>query len=344
MAQIDIYLKTAGDKKASDLHLLAGAPPMLRINGELEQIDKEKKLISKDLEGMIAGMLRKEDFDTFRKNKEFDVSYEVAEFRFRVNLSFEKGNMSLVARVIPNQIPSMEDLELEETIQKFIDLPYGLVLFTGPTGSGKSTSLASMIQAINLQRAVNIITLEDPVEFIYNEEKSIIRQRELGRDMLSFAEGLKHALRQDPDVIMVGEMRDLETIAATLTLAETGHLVFATLHTSSTWQTIERIIDVFPPDQQTQVRLQLANTLRGVVAQQLLPAKEKGRVAAREILLNTPAVANLIRENKVTQIKTVLQTSAKEGMITMDQALKNLVKDGRVEKAQAEELMIFKEN
>ncbi len=343
MAQIDLYLKLAGEKKASDLHMVVGAPPMLRVNGELTAVPKEKKLTAKDVEAIVAGMMRKEDFDVFCKNKEFDLSYEVNNFRFRVNLSFEKGVMTLAARVIPSVIPSMDDLALDITIQKFIDLPYGLVLFTGPTGSGKTTSLASMIQTINTKRAANIITLEDPAEFIFKEEKSIVRQRELGRDMTSFAEGLKHALRQDPDVVMVGEMRDLESIATTLTLAETGHLVFGTLHTASSWQTIERIIDVFPPDQQNQVRLQLANTLRGVVAQQLLPKKSGGRVAAREILINTPAVANLIRENKTSQIKTVLQTGAKDGMISMDQALKNLIKDGSVEKSQAESLMIFKE-
>lgn len=212
-------------------------------------------------------------------------------------------------------------------VRHLTQLDYGLVLVTGPTGAGKSTSVASMINLINQERALNIITLEDPIEFLFPEGRSIIKQRQLGTDMISFAEGLKHTLRQDPDVIMVGEMRDLDTISTTLTLAETGHLVLATLHTNNSVETIDRIIDVFPPYQQTQVRLQLSFSMKAVISQRLVPTQETGRVAAREILINNPAVANLIRENKHAQIKSVIQTSAEEGMVTMDQSIKRLLQD-----------------
>ncbi|MEK7211980.1 MAG: PilT/PilU family type 4a pilus ATPase, partial [Patescibacteria group bacterium] len=260
--------------------------------------------------------------------------------RFRVNIFFEKGNMSLAARVISQKIPTMEELDLPAIAGKFTELPHGLVLVTGPTGSGKSTTLASMVEAINNSRDENIITLEDPVEYLFAAKKSIIRQRQLGVDMVTFAEGLKHILRQDPDVIMVGEMRDLETIAAALTMAETGHLVFATLHTWSAAQTVDRIVDSFPAHQQQQIRLQLALTLRGIITQQLMPKKGGGRIAVREILVNNPAVANLIRENKVAQIKTVMQTSAKEGMTTLAQDLKRLLKEDLIEKSVAEAMVV----
>ncbi len=316
--------KIAINKKASDIHLVVGVPPVLRIDGELFEIKEKKPLTNKEMEQMIFAILDNEQKERFINTKELDFGFSLDNCRFRVNLHYEKNNIGLVARVISDKMPTLEDIEMPKIIYKLLDLKQGLILVTGPTGCGKSTSLAAMINYINLNKRCNIITLEDPIEYVFKPEKSIIIQRQLGSDMLSFAEGLKHALRQDPNVIMVGEMRDLETIAATITLAETGHLVLATLHTYSAAQTIDRIIDIFPPYQQNQVRLQLSMTLAGVISQRLLPRIEGGRVAAREIMINTPAVSNLIRENKIAQIKTVIETSAKEGMISLDQDLKRL--------------------
>ncbi len=317
------------------MHLVSGQPPTLRVAGELMPAEKEEALSAKAVEDLVKSILTREQEEIFTKEKELDFAYQAGEARFRVNLHWTRGAPGLSARLIPAEIPSMDDLGLTKEVQEFIDLPHGLVLVTGPTGAGKSTTLAAMLEAINLKEARNIITLEDPVEFIFKQKKSLVRQRELGVDMRSFSDALKHVLRQDPDVIMVGEMRDLETMGAALTLAETGHLVFATLHTWSAAQTIERVIDVFPPHQQTQVRLQLALTLRGVVSQQLLAKTGGGRVAAREILISTPAVANLIRENKIPQMNVVIQTGAKLGMVSLAQDLKRLVKEGAVSKEDA---------
>lgn len=329
---IDSYLSKASKNNASDVHLVAGLPPFMRVDGELKELDK-KPLTSADIQSITKELLEANQFNRFVVEKEFDFAYENKEgFRFRINLHFEKGNFGLSARVIPSDIPSMEDITMPDVIYRLCQLERGLILVTGPTGSGKSTSLAAMIEHINRNRRVNIITLEDPIEFIFKPAKSIIRQRQLGADMINFQNGLIHVLRQDPNVIMVGEMRNLETIATTITLAETGHLVFATLHTYSAAQTIDRIIDIFPPHQQNQVRMQISITLRGVIGQKLIPKKDGGRVAAREILINNPAVANLIRENKISQIKTVIQTSAKEGMVTMDNSLIKLYKDGMIDK------------
>ncbi|MDD3036063.1 MAG: PilT/PilU family type 4a pilus ATPase [Candidatus Saccharimonadaceae bacterium] len=241
-----------------------------------------------------------------------------------------------MARVIPNDIPNLETIDMPSIVMNLLSLKQGLILVTGPTGCGKSTTLASMINFINQNYCSNIITFEDPVEYLFTPDKSIITQRQLGSDMTSFAEGLKHALRQDPNVVMVGEMRDLETIANTVTLAETGHLVFATLHTYSAAQTVDRIIDIFPPYQQNQIRAQLSMTLAAVISQRLLPKIGGGRVAAREILVNTPAVANLIRENKIPQIRTVIETSSKDGMVSLDQHIKKLYKEKLVEKKMAQ--------
>jgi twitching motility protein PilT len=286
-------------------------------------------------------LLSEEEKRRFEAEKELDVGYQTpTNNRFRINLHFEKGDVSMVARTIPEQIPSMDSLGLPPTIQKLTQLPHGLVLVTGATGSGKSTTLAAMINEINKNEPVNIITLEDPIEFRFNSQKAIVRQRQYGRDFLTFGEGLKHILRQDPDVVMVGEMRDPETIAAALTIAETGHLVFATLHTYSAGQTVERIIDAFPPHQQNQIRTQLALTLRAVLMQHLLPKVGGGRIAARELLINNTAVANLIRENKVAQIKNVLQTSANEGMFTLTQDLKELIKAKLVEREVAQQYLV----
>jgi twitching motility protein PilT len=244
--------------------------------------------------------------------------------------------VALVARIINHDVPTMEELGLPEMVHEMIQARQGLILVTGPTGCGKSTTLAAIINKINSQRAANIITLEDPIEYLFKPDKSIIIQRQLGTDILSFNEALKHVVRQDPDIIMVGEMRDLDTIAATLTLAETGHLVLATLHTYNSSQTIDRIVDVFPPHQQNQIRLQLSMTLNGVLSQQLLPKVGGGRVAARELLINNSAIVNIIRENKIPQIRTVIQTSSHEGMFTMEQDLRRLVKQGLVDEQTVE--------
>lgn len=316
------------DKNASDLHLLVGHKPILRIVGELYDIDPEPIMTDAEIEKVVKQMCTPEQFAKFQKDRELDMAFQVDDTRFRVNLHWEKSHIGLAARTIPKDIPTMEQLGMPAVVKAFTELPHGLILVTGPTGSGKSTSLAAMIDNINENRRVNIITLEDPVEFIFTPKQAIFRQRQLDTDMNSFAEGLKHVLRQDPDVVMVGEMRDLETIGLTLTTAETGHLTFATLHTYNAPQTISRIIDVFPPHQQTQIRLQLAMTLRGVISQQLIPRKDGGLVAAREILVNTPAIANLIRENKVEQIKNVIQTSARLGMQSYSQELKQMAKNG----------------
>jgi len=323
---LDKLFNEANKQNASDVHLIVGEEPVLRINDDLIPITDLSKVTETTMQGVLKKILTPIQLTKFAEKKDLDLSYEIADgTRFRVNLHKANNNTGMIARIIPQNIPSMEDLGMPEIVYNLCDLDQGLVIVTGPTGSGKSTSLAAMLDSINKKYSKSIITLEDPIEFIHKPEKSIIMQRQLGSDMVSFAAGLKHVLRQDPDVIMVGEMRDLETIAATITLAETGHLVFATLHTLNAAQTIDRIIDVFPSHQQPQVRLQLSMSLRAVVSQKLLPQNNGSLVAAREIMTNTPAIANLIRENKIAQIKTVIQTSADDGMITMDQDLKRLV-------------------
>ena len=265
--------KTAVNKKASDLHLVVGLPPTLRIDGKLFFIENTRKLTAKDMEQMAYSLLNNQQKERFISGRELDLGYEVDNFRFRINLHFEKNNIGLVARVITDRIPTLEELGMPKVVYNLLSLKQGLILITGPTGCGKSTSLAAMIDYINNNHFYNIITLEDPIEYMFKPKKSIIIQRQLGSDILSFAEGLKHALRQDPNVIMVGEMRDLETIATTITLAETGHLVLATLHTSSAPETIDRVIDVFPGEQQNQIRSVFANSIAGVIAQKLLPRK-----------------------------------------------------------------------
>jgi len=325
-------LKIAAEKKASDLHLVVGLPPVIRIDGELVFISEQGKISGKEMEQMILPLLDEKQKSVFMSTRELDIGTEVGNFRYRINLHFEKNNMGLVARVINEAIPTLDDIRMPKIIYNLLELKQGLILLTGPTGCGKSTTLAAMINYINSNRFCNIITFEDPIEFLFVPKKSIIMQRQLGSDMLSFSDGLKHALRQDPNVIMVGEMRDLETIATTITMAETGHLVMATLHTYNAAQTIDRIIDIFPPHQQQQVRMQLSMTLAAVISQRLLQKKDGGRVAAREIMLNTPAVANLIRENKIAQIKTVIETNSKDGMVSMDQDIKRLYDEKQVTK------------
>lgn len=341
---LDELFKIAIEKRASDIHLVVDRPPILRIDGKLQEIKGQPIVKPKDTETMALSILDEEQKKKFLQTHEMDLSYDFGKLaRFRVNLFREKANIALVARIIPEKIPTMEDILMPKVVYGLTRLPQGLILVTGPTGCGKTTSLAAMINFINKERAEHIVTLEDPIEFVFQPEKSIIVQRELGRDMVSFKEALKHVVRQDPNVIMVGEMRDLETIATTITLAETGHLVLATLHTLNAHQTVDRIIDIFPPHQQNQIKLQLSMSLRGVISQLLLPKVGGGRIAAREIMINTPAIANLIRENKVAQIRSVIQTSSKEKMITMDQDLKRLAKEGLISKEIAMHYMVTPE-
>jgi twitching motility protein PilT len=338
---MDKLFEIAVDKGASDIHLVVGKPPLLRLDGDMVPVEGAKVLTAEAVEDLSFSLLTSAEKEKFLREMELDVAHQIRSGkRFRVNLHRERTNVALAARTIPSEIPTMDELELPEIVRKMTEYPHGLVLITGPTGSGKSTTLASMIGKIDDNDPVNIITLEDPIEFVFPHKKAVVRQRQLGQDFLTFAEGLKHILRQDPDVVMVGEMRDMDTIATTLTIAETGHLAFATLHTYSAAQTIDRIIDAFPPSQQGQVRSQLALTLRGIVSQQLLPKKGGGRIAAREILVNTSAVANLIRENKIPQIRNVIQTSSADGMCTLAQDLSRLIKEGKVDRAEAKHYLV----
>jgi twitching motility protein PilT len=338
---IDEIFKTAVAKGASDIHIVEGMPPLIRVDGSLQKLTHEAELSAKETADICYGLCTAEQKEVFDTEKELDLGYQIDDVsRFRINLYWERGSAGLVARVISPVIPTMAELNMPAITYDLCRLKQGLVLVTGPTGMGKSTTLAAMIDLINSEQSVNIVTLEDPIEFIYKPKKAVVKQRQLGTDMMSFAQGLKHVLRQDPNVIMVGEMRDLETIASTITLAETGHLVLATLHTLNAAQTIDRIIDVFPPYQQAQVRLQISLFLKGIISQQLLPGANGGRVAAREVLINSPAIANLIRENKVPQIKTALQTSAEDGMFTMDQNIKKLYADNIITEETATAFMV----
>ena len=339
--EINKLLKASVDKKASDLHLVVGHRPILRISTAIKHLEEFSVLTASEARRMIESILTTHQKKKFQDEKELDLSYEINNVgRFRVNLFWEKDNIALVARVISKDIPTLEQIDLDQTVESLIKEKQGLILVTGPTGCGKSTSLAAMINHINQTREDSIITLEDPIEYLFPKEKGVLVQRQLGSDMVTFAAGLKHVLRQDPDVIMVGEMRDLETIALTLTLAETGHLVLATLHTPNASQVIDRIVDVFPPHQQEQVRLQFSMVLNAVIAQQLIPKKGGGLIAAREILINTPAVSNIIRENKIPQINTVMQTSGEHGMITMNQSIKLMYEQGLIDEKAAQAFLV----
>jgi len=335
MPDLQELLKLALENKASDAHLAVGLPPILRIDGVLVRTD-ESALDAKSMETTVYRALSAEQRERFERDKDLDFSYTVGTARFRVNICYERGNIALVARVIPSVIPSFKDLTIPDSVADLIASHNGLIIITGPTGSGKSTTLASMVERVNNERPVSIVTLEDPIEFLFISKKAKICQRELGGDMHAFADGLKHVLRQDPNVIMVGEMRDPETIATTLTLAETGHLVFSTLHTPSAAQAVDRIIDSFPPYQQTQIRSQMALSLKAVISQVLLPRVGGGRIAGREMLINTPAIGNLIRENKVAQIPNVMTTNASTGMFTYEQNLRELVGQRLITKDVAE--------
>jgi twitching motility protein PilT len=327
----DMVLATL-ERHASDLHLTAGVPPTVRINGHLYALDDFPVLGVQDTRDIVYSILSDAQRQQFETMRQVDFSYSVPRTaRFRVNAYVQRGAVAAALRLIPDRIRSLEELGMPSAVGEMATRPRGIVLVTGPTGSGKSTTLAAMIDLINATRDEHILTIEDPIEFLHGHKRCLVNQRELGSDATSFAEGLRAALRQDPDVILVGEMRDLETISVALTAAETGHLVLATLHTQDAPQTIDRVIDVFPPHEQQHVRVMLSVALQGVVAQQLLPTADgAGRIAVVEVLVPTPAVRNLIREGKTHQIYSAIQTGAEHGMQTMDAALADLVRAGKI--------------
>lgn len=329
--RIEVLLDEVLKRKASDLHLQVGLPPMLRVDGALIPVTGADPLTEETVEALLFAILDEDQKQIFMKDKEFDFSFSYGDLgRFRVNAFHERGNVAGALRLIPNEILTTKQLGLPEVIENFANYPRGLVLITGPTGSGKSTTLASIIHKINAEKAVHILTIEDPIEFTHKSQKSVIAQREVHYDTYSFSAALRSALREDPDVVLVGEMRDLETIASAITIAETGHLVFATLHTNSASQSIDRMIDVFPPHQQPQIRAQLSNILMAIVSQRLVPSIGGGRIVAAEILIATPAVRNIIREGKAHQLEAVIQTGAEFGMQGMDRTLANLVHAGTI--------------
>ncbi len=334
MVQLRELLELMSSMKASDLIFAAGAPPMLRLSGEIQSIKYQTPLKGSDIERLLASILTENQIERFKKAKELDASFGVEGVsRFRLNAYYQRGSIGVAIRLIPYTIPKIDDLGLPPIVNDFADKPNGLILVTGPTGSGKSTTLSSMIEYINERRRCHIITIEDPIEFIHSHKKSIVDQREVGSDTTSFHEALRHVLRETPDVIMIGEMRDLDTIRSALTLAETGHLILATLHTHSAAHSISRIIDVFPAEQQQQVRIQLSAVLVGVVVQELLPKKDgKGLVLASEIMNVTNALRHLIRENNIHQIYTAIQTGSEDNMITLNGSLNRLVSDNLIDK------------
>ena len=320
------------EQKGSDLHLTAGSPPVIRVHGELRPVPGVDPINGSDIREMIYAILTQKQRERFENDLELDCSYTLpGQSRFRMNVFLQRDSVGAVLRAIPYEIVDFDLLGLPASVKQFADLPRGLVLVTGPTGSGKSTTLASLVDIVNRNKALHIMTVEDPIEFLHTHKRAVVNQREVGEDTHSFAEALRHVLRQDPDVILVGEMRDLETISTALTAAETGHLVFATLHTQDAPQSIDRIIDVFPAHQQQQIRVQLASSLQGICTQQLLrTADGSGRAVASEVLVATPAIRNLIREGKIYQIYSLMQAGGKFGMITMDQNLAALVKNGSI--------------
>ncbi|MEK4126038.1 type IV pilus twitching motility protein PilT [Anoxybacillus sp. FSL W8-0382] len=329
--KVDAMLRAAFELKASDIHLTVGIPPIFRINGDLKRYGQDV-LSPTDTEQMAKAIVPEHMWTRFETDGELDLSYSLSGVsRFRVNVFKQRGCISLAIRIVPTKIPTLDELQLPDVLKKMVAKPQGLILVTGPTGSGKSTTLAAMIDYMNKTMRKHIITLEDPIEYVHKHDNCIIDQREVGTDTSSFANGLRAALRQDPDVILVGEMRDLETIQTAVTAAETGHLVFGTLHTSSAPATIDRIIDVFQPEQQAQIRIQLATVLVSIISQRLFPrAQKNGRIAATEILINNAAVANLIRNGKIHQIPSVMQTNRALGMHTLEANIKELVQQGLI--------------
>jgi len=328
--EIQQLFAEAARKEASDLHIIVGFPPMLRISGTLLPVEGMPVLTQDMAKLLIDATLSPEQKDIFSTNKELDYSYATQFGRFRVNTYVQKGTIAAAFRLIPDKIKSIEELGLPEICHEFVKLRQGLVLVTGPTGHGKSTTLASMLNIINQTKNVHIVTIEDPIEYVYPTSQAIVSQREMHDDTHSWSIALRSVLREDPDVVLIGEMRDFETIQSALTIAETGHLVFATLHTNSASQSIDRIVDVFPENQQVQVRLQLSNVLEGIVSIRLVPAISAGRVPVTEILTATPAIRTLVREGKTHQIDNIIQTSAEFGMMTLETSLVRAVKEGKI--------------
>jgi twitching motility protein PilT len=333
MAKLDDLLKMMKQHDASDLHLTSGSAPYLRVHGEMAKLNY-RSVSAEVCRGLIFEILTEAQREIFLENLELDFSYPVPGVgRFRVNVFMQRNGVGAVFRLIPENVQTIEELGLPEQLEELIDASEGLILVTGPTGSGKSTTLASLIHTINMKRRAHIITIEDPIEFVHLNQQSLINQREIANHTHSFSNALRAALREDPDIILVGELRDLETISLALTAAETGHLVFGTLHTNSAIKTIDRIIDVFPEGQQAQIRVMLSESLRGIIAQALLPRADRhGRLAVVEVLVNIPAVANLIREGKAFQISSVMQTGRLHGMITFEAAVNDLVRTGIISK------------
>ena len=339
--RIETLLEECIRRNASDLHIQVGLAPILRVDGSLTPIPNAPVLTEEMVEKLVFSTLDAMQREILMKDKEFDYSFSFGDIaRFRVNAFNERGHLAAAFRLIPTKMPTIDDLGMPQVVATFADYPRGLVLVTGPTGSGKSTTLAALVDKINQEKAVHIVTIEDPIEFTHKSKRSVVVQREVHYDTFSFARALKSVLREDPDVVLVGEMRDLETISAAITIAETGHLVFATLHTNSAAQSIDRMIDVFPAHQQPQIRSQLSNILMAVCSQRLIPAVGGGRVVAAEIMVANPAVRSIIREGKTHQLDTTIQTGASEGMQTMDRTLVKLVQQGVVSYDSAREYAV----
>ncbi|MFV0485075.1 MAG: type IV pilus twitching motility protein PilT [Candidatus Saccharimonadales bacterium] len=339
--RIETLLEECIKSKASDLHLQVGLQPILRVDGSLQPVSNTPRLDEATIEKLIFATLDEDQKQILLKDKEFDYSFAFGDLgRFRVNAFHEKGNLAAAFRLIPSKITSIAELGMPSVISSFSEYPRGLVLVTGPTGSGKSTTLAALVDKVNREKSKHIITIEDPIEFTHKSQRSVVAQREVHYDTYSFSAALRSALREDPDVVLIGEMRDLETISAAITIAETGHLVFATLHTNSAAQSIDRMIDVFPPHQQPQVRSQLANILQAICSQRLVPAIGGGRVVAAEVLIANPAVRSIIREGKTHQLDTVIQTGADQGMQTMDRTLVKLIQTGVITYDQGREYAV----
>lgn len=339
---IDPLIRRLKDMAATDLHLSVGTPPRVRVDGRLVPIEDAGIVDHDSAQRSIEALMSDTDVATYHKDRQLDFAFEWSNGdRFRANAYFQRHSPALALRLIPSEIPSPQFLGLPPVCQRLVGLPHGLVLVTGPTGSGKSTSLASMLSYIVHTRPCHVLTIEDPVEYVHTSNVAMVNQREVGEDATSFADALRAALREDPDVVLVGELRDLETIALTLTLAETGHLVFGTLHTNDASQTVDRLVDVFPTDQQSQIRTQLAMSLQAVIAQRLLPRIGGGRVAAFEVMTGSPAVSNLIREGHTRQIRNVIATSTKDGMQLLEQSLSSLVTSGTVELDEAKSISMY---
>ncbi len=334
---LESYLSTAVKQNASDLHLSVGRKPTLRLDGVLAPLQQEEVLTSESAEGLVSALLTPEQKEKLLQEKQIDLAYSYEDkARFRVNVFFQRGDMAAALRLIPGKVQSLEELGLPPIIQNFSRLSQGFVLVVGPAGHGKSTTVAAILDQINHQRTDHIITIEDPIEYLFTQDRCIVSQREVGADALSFHDGLRTLLRQDPDVVMIGEMRDQGSISTAMTAAETGHLVFSTLHTNSAAQTIDRIIDSFPPEQQSQIITQLSSTLVGIISERLVPRIDGGRIPAVEVMLVNPAIRNLIRERKTHQIDLVIETSVKDGMISLNRSLAKLVLNREISLESAE--------